>query len=71
MDRWIKMGRACALTDVHRDTMRKWCRDGYVVARKVQAGSRHDWRILESSLPVFTGGLEDKKALVLMRRAGL
>jgi len=70
MERWLKMGEACKSANVHRDTMRKWCRDGEVTAIQVPAGSRKDWRILESSLPMFSTVLEDK-ALALLKRAGL
>lgn len=70
MDRWLKMGAACKLVNVHRDTMRKWCHDGEVVAKLVPAGERKDWRILESSLPIYSSEVEDK-ALSLLQRAGL
>lgn len=70
MERWLKMGAACEAANCHRDTMRKWCHEGHVEARQVPAGKRKDWRILESSLPIYSDGLENK-ALTILRRAGL
>ncbi|MCJ2164629.1 MULTISPECIES: helix-turn-helix domain-containing protein [unclassified Pseudodesulfovibrio] len=70
MERWLKMGAACEACNIHRDTMRNWCRDGVVVARQIPAGKRKDWRILESSLPIHSNEL-GSKALTLLQRAGL
>lgn len=58
MDRWLKMGCACAAANCHRDTMLKWIREGYVVAEQRPAGTRMDWFILERSLGNPAGGLD-------------
>lgn len=70
MDRWLKMGAACEAANCHRDTMLRWIRDGYVVAKQVPAGSRKDWRIREDSLPIYSNAI-DNKAQALLERAGL
>lgn len=70
MERWLKMGVACKAATVHRDTMLKWIRDGHVVGKQVPAGKRKDWRILESSLPIYSNTINNK-AQALLERAGL
>ena len=64
----LKMGQACKVAGVCRDTMRKWCQDGTVDAWTVPAGSRVDWRINPESLDALK---HDPKILELARRAGL
>lgn len=71
MYRWIKMGTACKKADVCRDTMRKWCVEGIVIAKRIPAGQRFDWRIREDSLPVHAETSFDAKAETLIRAAGL
>lgn len=71
MERWLKMGTACKKANVCRDTMRRWCVDGLVVAKQVPAGKRFDWRIREDSLPIYSESAFDAKVASLIHTAGL
>lgn len=46
-DRWVTVRRAAAMVYRPEGTVRYWCRNGHVVARKIGA---RDWEIDRSSL---------------------
>lgn len=67
MDRWLRMGAALEIASLSRPTLRKYCEDGRINAKKLPG--RGDWRISEKSLRDFLDG--DKFALEQVARLGL
>lgn len=67
MDRWLRMGEARAIASLSRPTLRKYCEEGRINAKKLPG--RGDWRISETSLRDFLDG--DKFALEQVARLSL
>lgn len=65
----LRMGEAMARLKVCRKTLRKYCREGQVLAYQLP-GERGDWRIDEDSLEIIRGNVT-KRALAHLKKLGL
>lgn len=63
--RWLKMGQAMSMLNVCRDTMRSYCEEGLVRAKKLPSGH---WRIEQDSIDQF---MQSHSRLVVERLRGL
>lgn len=62
---WLKMRQAMSVLNVSRDTMRSYCEEGLVRAKKLPGGH---WRIDQDSLEQF---MQNHSRLVVERLRGL
>ncbi|BDQ38771.1 hypothetical protein SYK_31310 [Pseudodesulfovibrio nedwellii] len=62
---WLKMGQAMSMLNVSRDTMRSYCEQGLVCAKKLPSGH---WRIEQGSVDQF---MQTSSRLVVERLRGL